>query len=155
MDFFCFLVSLLLRCEKSHPALKKSTQSRKKKSKKGRKNMQRYLVSFSYIGTHFHGLAAQRGLEGNLRFIQSVIEGSLESFIQYPIQICLSSRTDAGVHALRNTFHVDLIRRKKHTGEIVRVLFKAFLSGSCFFFDEIFFFLSSWGNRSSPLKATW
>jgi len=115
--FFSFLSSF----GPTAPALSLSLSCwKKEKKEERRKAMQRYLVSFSYIGTHFSGVAAQRG-NTELRFIQTTLEAGLETFIRHPVKITLSSRTDAGVHALMNTFHVDLTRTKRLTGEIVRV----------------------------------
>ncbi|XP_016982196.1 tRNA pseudouridine synthase-like 1 isoform X2 [Drosophila rhopaloa] len=77
--------------------------------------MHRYLLNISYIGTTFRGIQKtinkleQSYLDTNS--IQGCIELALRAF--HPtneIQTVLSSRTDAGVHALHSTVHVDLER---------------------------------------------
>ncbi|KAI7697687.1 tRNA pseudouridine synthase-like 1 [Sarcoptes scabiei] len=75
----------------------------------------RYLVHFSYIGTKYNGLQRQTKrsvfqdeLEDGT--IQSALERSINRAL-HPVYGCrmgTSSRTDAGVHAYSNTFHVDL-----------------------------------------------
>lgn len=75
--------------------------------------MVRYLLKFSYIGTHYRGIQKQ-SVENYVRdadTIQGAIEAALgnlrpKSLIK-PV-LHLSSRTDAGVHALCNSAHVDL-----------------------------------------------
>ncbi|KAI8039362.1 tRNA pseudouridine synthase-like 1 [Drosophila gunungcola] len=77
--------------------------------------MHRYLLNISYIGTTFRGIqktvnkSEQSHLDTNS--IQGCLELALRTF--HPtneIQTVLSSRTDAGVHALHSTVHVDLER---------------------------------------------
>uniref|UniRef100_A0A452EDI8 tRNA pseudouridine synthase n=1 Tax=Capra hircus TaxID=9925 RepID=A0A452EDI8_CAPHI len=53
----------------------------------------RYLVYFQYLGTDFKYEAAER--------LNSVV----------PVKFTISSRTDAGVHALSNAAHLDIQRR--------------------------------------------
>ena len=65
----------------------------------------RYRIDFSYDGTNFNGYQVQP----NLR----TVEGCLETAISYlnrqtPTKVHSSGRTDAGVHALRQTAHFDL-----------------------------------------------
>ncbi|KXJ73784.1 hypothetical protein RP20_CCG014946 [Aedes albopictus] len=77
--------------------------------------MNRYLINLSYIGTQF------RGIQKNLlkdsshledpHSVEGVLEIALKKFAPVnEFKIKLSSRTDAGVHALHNTVHVDLER---------------------------------------------
>ena len=75
----------------------------------------RYLLRIQYDGTNFHGFQRQ----ANARTVQGVVEDALGAFAggggkgkgaHEPIRTCGSSRTDAGVHALDNTVHVDLSR---------------------------------------------
>ncbi|KAL3269681.1 hypothetical protein HHI36_008741 [Cryptolaemus montrouzieri] len=75
--------------------------------------MQRYLLNVSYIGTNFRGF--QRQLDGSLprqddpTTIQGCIEMGLNTLNTKNMPyIRSSSRTDAGVHALNSTCHVDL-----------------------------------------------
>lgn len=77
--------------------------------------MARYRLIAEYIGSHFHGSA--RAVP--LRTVQGVLEESLRRFAKREIVITSSSRTDAGVHAFNNTYHFDLERRHRKTGEIV------------------------------------
>ncbi|XP_001352470.4 tRNA pseudouridine synthase-like 1 [Drosophila pseudoobscura] len=78
--------------------------------------MHRYLLNISYIGTTFRGIQKTinklepQSLDTNS--VQGCLELALRVF--HPtneIQTVLSSRTDAGVHALHSTVHVDLARR--------------------------------------------
>ncbi|XP_065088408.1 tRNA pseudouridine synthase-like 1 [Ochlerotatus camptorhynchus] len=77
--------------------------------------MNRYLINLSYIGTHFRGiqknLLKDSGHLEDLRSVEGVLEIALKKFAPVnEFKIKLSSRTDAGVHALHNTVHVDLER---------------------------------------------
>ncbi|XP_049824067.1 tRNA pseudouridine synthase-like 1 [Aethina tumida] len=77
--------------------------------------MNRYLMNFSYIGKTFRG--AQRQVKGVFPRIDdpTTVQGQLEMGLKMlnpnnePV-VYLSSRTDAGVHALNTTCHVDLYR---------------------------------------------
>ncbi|KAL0603625.1 tRNA pseudouridine synthase-like 1 [Plecturocebus cupreus] len=71
----------------------------------------RYLVYFQYVGTDFNGVAAVRGAQravGVQNYLEEAAEGlnSVE-----PVRFTISSRTDAGVHALSNAAHLDVQRR--------------------------------------------
>ncbi|XP_022090499.1 tRNA pseudouridine synthase-like 1 [Acanthaster planci] len=76
--------------------------------------MVRYLIHFQYIGTKYCGVVrapkdtlATSGKIG----VQDAIEKALARLNPYqPTKIHVSSRTDAGVHALCNTAHFDLVR---------------------------------------------
>eukprot|EP00850_Spirogloea_muscicola_P019623 SM000195S05270 [mRNA] locus=s195:152427:153375:+ [translate_table: standard] len=63
---------------------------------------QRYLLTRA----SFAGWARQAGS----RTVQGVLDKAVESFIGHPVATTGSSRTDAGVHALGATCHVDLVR---------------------------------------------
>ena len=65
----------------------------------------RYLITFSYDGTNFHGYQKQDGL----RTIQEEMEKAL-TFINGGKSVTLNSsgRTDCGVHALCQKAHVDI-----------------------------------------------
>ncbi|KAF2293906.1 hypothetical protein GH714_005574 [Hevea brasiliensis] len=71
--------------------------------------LQRYLVAIEYIGTRFSG--SQKQL--NCRTVVGVLEEAFHKFIGQPVSVSLSSRTDAGVHALSNVCHVDVERISK------------------------------------------
>ncbi|XP_036918139.1 tRNA pseudouridine synthase-like 1 isoform X2 [Sturnira hondurensis] len=71
----------------------------------------RYLVYFQYLGTDFNGVAAVRGAQraaGVQNYLEEAAEG-LKSVL--PVKFTISSRTDAGVHALSNAAHLDIQRR--------------------------------------------
>eukprot|EP00899_Mesostigma_viride_P016119 jgi/Mesvir1/24508/Mv21854-RA.2 len=69
----------------------------------------RYLLTVEYVGTNFVGW--QRQSVG--RTVQQVLEEAIKSFLGEPALIHGSSRTDAGVHALGNTAHLDICRVSK------------------------------------------
>lgn len=65
----------------------------------------RYLISFSYDGTLFHGFEKQKGYR--------TIEDEMEKALTYinngkSTKLVASGRTDKGVHALKQTAHVDI-----------------------------------------------
>ncbi|XP_029411696.1 tRNA pseudouridine synthase-like 1 isoform X1 [Nannospalax galili] len=71
----------------------------------------RYLVFFQYLGTDFNGVAAVRGNQravGVLNFLEEAAK-QLRSVVE-PVKFTISSRTDAGVHALSNAAHLDIQR---------------------------------------------
>ncbi|MCD6180904.1 MAG: tRNA pseudouridine(38-40) synthase TruA [Candidatus Cloacimonetes bacterium] len=65
--------------------------------------MQRYLLHISYDGTDFCGWQSQ----SDGRTVQQTIEKALSILAKQPITIFGSGRTDAGVHAIDQTAHVD------------------------------------------------
>uniref|UniRef100_A0A8D8R0L0 tRNA pseudouridine synthase n=1 Tax=Cacopsylla melanoneura TaxID=428564 RepID=A0A8D8R0L0_9HEMI len=73
----------------------------------------RYLLQFGYIGTDFSGVQRQIpygiNLESDIFTVQGLLENGLSRLkpLNEP-RIHTSSRTDAGVHAIRSTAHVDL-----------------------------------------------
>ena len=64
----------------------------------------RYFFEISYKGTAYHGWQIQK----NAISIQHVIQEKLSQLTQDDIEISGSGRTDAGVHAKQQFFHVDL-----------------------------------------------
>ncbi|XP_075162339.1 tRNA pseudouridine synthase-like 1 isoform X1 [Haematobia irritans] len=98
--------------------------------------MHRYLLEFSYIGTGFRGI--QKTIIKNdpsfvdLKSIQGCLDLALQVFRPVnEVNSVLSSRTDAGVHALHTTLHVDLQRQDGRpycvetvTGVLNRTLYK-------------------------------
>ena len=63
----------------------------------------RYLVYCKYDGTLFHGFQRQN----DLKSVQKTIEDALSHYLKEDIVIKGAGRTDAGVHALGQTFHFD------------------------------------------------
>jgi len=63
----------------------------------------RYKVTISYNGAKYAGFQSQK----NALAIQDVIEGVLKTIFNEEIKIVMSSRTDAGVHAMGQVFHFD------------------------------------------------
>ncbi|MCO5591180.1 hypothetical protein L7F22_045161 [Adiantum nelumboides] len=81
-------------------------------------NMQRYLVTVEYIGSRYLGFQKQKGQD--CRTIQSAVEDAFSKFVGKSVESAPSSRTDTGVHALRNVCHVDVERvSKRRPGEIL------------------------------------
>ncbi|XP_060660904.1 tRNA pseudouridine synthase-like 1 [Drosophila nasuta] len=77
--------------------------------------MHRYLLNISYIGTTFRGIQKTVNKAEQPRLDTNTVQGALELALRIfrptnEIQTVLSSRTDAGVHALHSTIHVDLER---------------------------------------------
>ncbi|KAM7354818.1 DC-STAMP domain-containing protein 2-like [Cochliomyia hominivorax] len=77
--------------------------------------MNRYLLEISYIGTRFRGIQKTVNKLEESRLDTTTIQGCIELALGVfrpvnEIQTILSSRTDAGVHALHSTLHVDLQR---------------------------------------------
>ncbi|MGG9971327.1 tRNA pseudouridine(38-40) synthase TruA [Ferruginibacter sp. SUN002] len=65
--------------------------------------MPRYFIEVAYKGTNYAGFQIQQ----NANSIQAEIEKALKIFYRQEFKLTGSSRTDAGVHALQNFFHVD------------------------------------------------
>ena len=73
--------------------------------------MRRYMLSVSYRGCRFHGWQAQTGLPT----VAGAVDDALDRLVGAGnhSRAVGSSRTDRGVHALCNTFHVDITRRPR------------------------------------------
>ncbi|XP_047580369.1 tRNA pseudouridine synthase-like 1 isoform X2 [Lutra lutra] len=77
----------------------------------------RYLVYFQYLGTEFNGVAAVRGSQravGVQNYLEAALspqEAAKRLNSVVPVKFTISSRTDAGVHALCNSAHLDVQRR--------------------------------------------
>lgn len=65
--------------------------------------MARYFIELMYDGTGFGGFQIQN----NHETIQGALENALNTYYRKPLELTGASRTDAGVHALQNYFHVD------------------------------------------------
>ncbi len=64
----------------------------------------RFLITFSYDGTNFHGFESQRGF----RTIEEELNKALTYINNKETKIVASGRTDKGVHAINQTAHVDI-----------------------------------------------
>jgi tRNA pseudouridine38-40 synthase len=63
----------------------------------------RIAFSLEYHGKRFHGSQLQLGV----RTVQGELESAFEVLAKQPLRVTLSGRTDAGVHAAGQCFHVD------------------------------------------------
>lgn len=63
----------------------------------------RIAFSLEYHGKRFHGSQLQVGV----RTVQSELENAFRILAKQPLRVHLSGRTDAGVHAAGQCFHVD------------------------------------------------
>ncbi|XP_068027465.1 tRNA pseudouridine synthase-like 1 isoform X1 [Anomalospiza imberbis] len=70
----------------------------------------RYLVFFQYFGTRYSGVMETKSDQA-LVGVQNYLERAAEQLKpSAPIKFHISSRTDAGVHALANAAHLDIQR---------------------------------------------
>jgi tRNA pseudouridine38-40 synthase len=65
--------------------------------------MPRYFLEVAYKGTNYSGFQIQ----DNAGSIQEEVEKALAIFFRRKFELTGSSRTDTGVHALQNYFHLD------------------------------------------------
>jgi len=65
--------------------------------------MTRYFIEVMYNGTAFHGSQVQ----GELSTVQYELNKALQILLRTPIETLGASRTDEGVHALSNFYHLD------------------------------------------------
>lgn len=65
--------------------------------------MPRYFLEVAYKGTLYNGFQIQK----NANTIQAELEKAFRILQKEPASLVGSSRTDAGVHALQNFFHLD------------------------------------------------
>lgn len=66
--------------------------------------MNRYFIEVQYNGTAFHGSQIQ----GEQTTVQYALNQALTLYLRTPINTLGASRTDEGVHALCNMYHIDL-----------------------------------------------
>ena len=66
--------------------------------------MPRYFIEVQYLGTAFHGSQIQ----GEQITVQYELNKALSTFLRHPVETLGASRTDEGVHALCNFYHIDL-----------------------------------------------
>lgn len=67
--------------------------------------MPRYFIEVAYRGDRYSGFQEQK----NANTIQAELTKALEVFYKTQFSLTGSSRTDAGVHALQNFFHFDVV----------------------------------------------
>src|SRR6476469_6427074 len=67
-----------------------------------RTSMPRYFIELAYKGTKYSGFQVQE----NANTIQAEVEKAFQTIHRQPVQLTGSSRTDAGVHAMQNFFHL-------------------------------------------------
>lgn len=65
--------------------------------------MARYVLEVMYDGSAFHGSQIQ----GDTPTVQLAVNTALATLMRMPIETFGASRTDEGVHALRNYYHFD------------------------------------------------
>ena len=88
-----------------------------------RRQFQRYVLSLQYNGQLFSGSSGHPSTKGACRArhpsVQESVEAALTQFASAANirDVQFSSRTDAGVHALGNTLHVEIERRRRKTLE--------------------------------------
>lgn len=82
--------------------------------------MPTYFLSLRYKGTHYGGFQIQE----NAKTVQGEVEKALFTFLRSPVSLTGSSRTDAGVHALRNYFHFsfDGVLAREHVYRLNAIL---------------------------------
>lgn len=66
--------------------------------------MPRYFFEIQYDGRSYHGWQSQKNAIG----VQQIVEESLSTLLNTPLQIVGSGRTDTGVHCSQQFFHVDI-----------------------------------------------
>ena len=66
--------------------------------------MRRIKIEFAYDGKNFSGFQ----VNPEKRTIQGTLQDALSKLLNEPIKIVASGRTDAGVHALAQTAHLDI-----------------------------------------------
>ena len=71
--------------------------------------MQRYKIKIEYEGTPFVGWQFQK----NGQSIQEVLQKAIFNFSNEKVTVTGAGRTDSGVHALAQTAHFDLKKKKK------------------------------------------
>jgi tRNA pseudouridine38-40 synthase len=66
--------------------------------------MKRYCIEVAYNGKNYSGFQVQH----NAKTIQGEVENALFILLKEKVSCTGASRTDAGVHAMQNFFHIDL-----------------------------------------------
>jgi tRNA pseudouridine38-40 synthase len=65
--------------------------------------MNKYKIVLEYDGTNYHGWQTQK----NAKSVQETLIVAAQKFLGVPVQIQGAGRTDAGVHALAQTAHLE------------------------------------------------
>lgn len=65
--------------------------------------MRRFFIEISYNGANYHGWQIQR----NASSVQQTLHEVIQRVVRKPIRLVGSSRTDTGVHALRQVAQID------------------------------------------------
>jgi tRNA pseudouridine38-40 synthase len=68
--------------------------------------MNRYFIEVQYNGTAFHGSQIQ----GEQTTVQYALNQALAMYLREPVNTLGASRTDEGVHALCNMYHIDIAK---------------------------------------------
>ena len=76
--------------------------------------MPRYRLDIEYDGRGYHGFQAQ----AHQPTVQASIERAITAFCGETVRVHAAGRTDAGVHALQQSIHIDL--EKAWSPEVVR-----------------------------------
>jgi tRNA pseudouridine(38-40) synthase len=78
---------------------------------------QRYACSVSYRGSAYHGWQAH-AFQPDVPTVAGSVQAAFSAVFGHANvgRVAGASRTDAGVHALHNVFHVDVCRRLKRSG---------------------------------------
>jgi tRNA pseudouridine38-40 synthase len=69
-------------------------------------NKYRYKLIIEYDGSSYHGFQIQN--ENHIKTVEGQLVKAFQNLTQSDVEIFASGRTDAGVHALAQTIHVDL-----------------------------------------------
>jgi len=83
------------------------------------KSMKRFFIEIAYKGTNYAGFQIQK----NANSIQSEVEKALKTFFKEEFTLTCSSRTDAGVHALKNYFHFDSSSAIPGDDELIKIVY--------------------------------
>ena len=74
--------------------------------------MTRFRLTIEYDGRAYVGWQRQ----DNGPTIQQAVEEAMAQIVRHPVTVHAAGRTDAGVHALAMTAHVDVERRSPPSG---------------------------------------
>ncbi|MEQ2247488.1 hypothetical protein ILYODFUR_009871 [Ilyodon furcidens] len=89
-------------------------------------NCARYLIFFQYIGTKYRGVVKVPSHQLDKKGVQDHLEEAIQRLRPLnPVSLSVSSRTDAGVHALSNSAHFDLHRKNDNPPFTEDILVKA------------------------------
>ena len=80
--------------------------------------MYRYQILIEYVGTYFVGWQIQR--KG--KSIQKTIQSTLTKLLKQKIILYASGRTDAGVHAIEQSAHFDVINKIQSIDTLIKSL---------------------------------